>query len=430
MPEQADLRVSLFGAPGAGLNLGVGALRESALVGLLERRPHALFTVFDDGWGVRPATITVGHTERSYQLCGVRNSRRFHKPESYVNMRLTARLGLRNPGVDVVDRSSAVWDVSGGDSFTDLYGRQRFLTVTLPKEFAIARRRPLVLLPQTYGPFSDRRLRARAQRVLAQTQAAWARDVDSLGALRELIGDDFDPARHRLGVDLAFGLPAADPPDAVADEVQTWLEGCRGAPVAGVNISGLLLNDPAAQERYGLTIDYARLVDSLIAGLLDRGANVMLVPHVLGVDQVDSDESVTEETAQRLRVSHPGRVSVAPRELGAGGRKWLISQFDWFCGARMHPTIAGLSSGIPTAAVAYSGKVRGVFASCGQQDQVADGRSMKTDEVLDLLLASFDSREQIRADLARDLPAVLNQAAAQMDCIVEQSEAFNTGSKR
>src|SRR5688572_638038 len=117
MPRQTDLRISLFGSPGAALNLGVGALRESALVGLLERRPDADVTVFDDGWGVRRSEQLVGGVARGFQLCGVRNSRRIHKQESYAHMRLAARVGFRNRGLSIVDDSSAVWDVSGGDSF-------------------------------------------------------------------------------------------------------------------------------------------------------------------------------------------------------------------------------------------------------------------------------------------------------------------------
>jgi colanic acid/amylovoran biosynthesis protein len=422
MPRQTDLRISLFGSPGAGLNLGVGALRESALVGLLERRPDATVTVFDDGWGVRPAELHVDGVSRSYQLCGVRNSRRVHKQESYAHMRLAARLGIRNRGLEVVDASSAVWDVSGGDSFTDMYGRQRFFTVTLPKELALSRGRRLVLLPQTYGPFNDSNLSERARSVLVRTEAAWARDVDSYDALQELLAADFDSERHRLGVDLAFGLPPAEPDPRTNDAFRHVLDAADGAPVVGLNVSGLLLNDPAASDRYGLTIDYAALVESLAEMLLARGAVVVLVPHVLGFGTVDSDEDVTERLARRLRKTDERRVVIAPRQLGAGGRKWLIRQLDWFSGARMHSTIAGLSSGVPTAAVAYSGKVRGVFSSCRQESQVADGRTLTTEDALDLLIESFDRREQTRRELAAALPSVLDQARAQMDCIVEQSQ--------
>ncbi len=49
--------------------------------------------------------------------------------------------------------SVAVLDVSAGDSFADLYGSKRFDYICLFKEMAIQMKKPLILLPQTYGPF-------------------------------------------------------------------------------------------------------------------------------------------------------------------------------------------------------------------------------------------------------------------------------------
>lgn len=425
MAAPAPLRVSFFGAPGSERNLGVGALRESAVVGLLRRRPDARLTVFDDGWGQREGQVGIDGAPHRFTLCGVRNSRRFHKPESYLNMRLSALLRLPNSGLAAVDASDAVWDVSGGDSFADLYGRQRFQTVTLPKELALQRGRPLLLLPQTYGPFRDPALRRRAQHVLRSSSAAWARDVDSFDVLHDLLGNDFDATKHRLGVDVAFGLAAVRPAPSAADAVDADLSRLSGRPLAGLNISGLLLNDPDAAERYGLTVDYRSLVDQLAERLVAAGAGVVLVPHVLGgPDEVDGDEQVTRELAERLGRSHPGQVAVAPPSLGAGERKWLISRVDWFCGTRMHATIAGLSSGVPTAAVAYSLKVRGVFASCAQESHVADARALTTGAAVDLLWESWSRRNATREHLAGALPDVLARAEAQMDDIVEQSASW------
>ena len=66
-----------------------------------------------------------------------------------------------NPVVRTVADSDLVLDVSGGDSFTDLYGAARFRQIIAPKQIALATGRPLVLLPQTYGPFSRATSRAK-----------------------------------------------------------------------------------------------------------------------------------------------------------------------------------------------------------------------------------------------------------------------------
>jgi len=52
---------------------------------------------------------------------------------------------------------------SGGDSFADLYGDWRFSAITAPIALALVMELPLVLLPQTYGPFSTAETRRRAR---------------------------------------------------------------------------------------------------------------------------------------------------------------------------------------------------------------------------------------------------------------------------
>ena len=118
--------------------------------------------------------------------------------------------------------------------------------------------------------------------------------------------------------------------------------------------------------------------------LRESDANILLVPHVLTPPgHYESDPEANDKVLAALRadpdpaVARRGRVSACgcaavyehPSEM-----KWLIARLDWFCGTRMHACIAGLSSGVPTAAIAYSLKTQGVFESCGVGDAVCDPR--------------------------------------------------------
>ena len=82
----------------------------------------------------------------------------------------------------------------------------RFKATIAPKKLALSIGRPLILLPQTYGPFEHPRTRQIAQKLVSNATLAFARDPDSFKNLKALLGRHFDPARHREGVDLAFGL--------------------------------------------------------------------------------------------------------------------------------------------------------------------------------------------------------------------------------
>lgn len=412
----------LFGVT-APANLGLAALRAATLDALLTRRPDARVTVFDDGWGVRPGRAYADGRPVEITLCGARDSMRLHRPESYLNMRFSAALGgLGNPGLARIDAADAILDLSGGDSFSDIYGEHTFRIVSWPKRLAVLRGRPLVLLPQTYGPFHSASIRAAAAEFVRRSVMAWARDPDSFVAMRDLLGADFDPARHREGVDVAFAL-APRPPDAPAlDEITTWFAAGPG-PVAGVNVSGLML-DRQAGSQFGLKADGWDVVRRLCDRLLGEGAaRVLLVPHVRSGSGHDDDLVAIRRLYEALAPTHGRNVAVAPPDLDAQQAKWVISRTDWFVGMRMHATIAAISSGVPSANVAYSMKARGVFATVGQEKRVADARQLDDEELLEALWASWLGRDQAAADLAVAAPAAVRRARAQMDDVLAVAQA-------
>lgn len=412
------LAACLFGVPGANLNLGVGALRAATLAGLLAREPGAEVTVFDDGWGQRRGHTFVAGRPVPIGLAGARHSRRYHRPESYLNMRISAALGgLGNAGLARIDAADVVLDVSGGDSFSDIYGEHRFRTVAWPKRLSLLRRRPLVLLPQTYGPFRGARLRAEAAVLTRGATMAWARDPDSFAALADLLGPDLDPSRHRQGVDVAFGLEPRRPDEPAAEFLDGWFEAAPG-PVAGINVSGLITR-PEGRSQFGLAGDGHRVAEQLCVRLLDQSDHrLIIVPHVLTPDGTDDDRVASERLYATLAARYGDRVALSPAGLDPHQTKWVIARTSWFCGMRMHATIAALSSAVPAAIVAYSDKARGVFASVGQQRHVADARRLGDEALLDALWRSWTEREQAATELAVRTPAAVARAAAQMDEIV------------
>jgi polysaccharide pyruvyl transferase WcaK-like protein len=308
---------------------------------------------------------------------------------------------------------------NGGDSFTEIYGPRRLKTVALPQLVALDVGTPLVLLPQTYGPFRSARGRRLAQYILRRATMAWARDHTSYHALKSLLNEAFDPAIHKEGVDLAFGLEPHLPRQGLAPPINEWLQ--DGGPIVGVNISGMLFHQPEhAKAQYGLQAHYPALVLELIRRLLrETDARVVLVPHVNAPpDSPDSDGAACRSVYQRLRAVSAGRLAVAPTFACPTEAKWLISRCNWFCGARMHACIAALSSSVPAAGMAYSDKARGVFGTCDLASQVVDLRSDMLATVVDRLLASWHQRVQLQQRLERSLPMVRRQIDQQMDDLV------------
>ena len=133
----------------------------------------------------------------------------------------------------------------------------------------------------------------------------------------------------------------------------------------------------------------------------------------------ESDLSACLDLFERVAPSFGDLVSVAPGNLNARQMKALIAKTDWFCGTRMHATIAALSSGVPTATIVYSDKARGVFASCGQQAFVFDPRNLERDKIVSGLEKSFLQRDKTKQELCQVIPSVIAQSREPFRRIIE-----------
>lgn len=186
----------------------------------------------------------------------------------------------------------------------------------------------------------------------------------------------------------------------------------------GINVSGLIYY---GQEGYDLVADYRVVIQHLVKRLVEEGgACVVLVPHVLGLGGSESDESAMREVLDALAPPVACHVRIAPSPLSAAQTKWLIGHFDWFCGTRMHSTIAGLSSGVPTSAIAYSFKTREVFGLLGESENVVDPRKMGDADVTDRLWEHWQTRGTMEERLASALRDVRHGWDRQMSAIADR----------
>lgn len=360
----------------------------------------------------------------SYDLLGANHSKRMWRGDTLKVMQIAGRAGLPNTGVRAMKQASAVLDLSGGDSFTDLYGRHRFETVSLPKRLALDLGVPLVLLPQTYGPFKDAGMRSEAAELCRGASSAWARDARSFKVLKELLGSDFDPARHRLGVDVAFGMRPRRRRGGISAELDRWIEerdAGTGPPVVGINVSGLVWGSPERAKGYGFILDYRALVTRLLGWLLDStDARVALVPHVIEeAGHYESDPGASMELYGTLAADQRARVTVLEPPYEPAEIKHEIGRLDWFNGTRMHATIAALSTGVPASAIAYSPKFLGVFEIADQSSGVADPTALDEDAALEVIKQSYGNRAEARAALSAALPAIESTLDAQLHSILE-----------
>lgn len=313
-------------------------------------------------------------------------------------------LSGRGPFFDDVNRCGIVFDTSEGDSFTDIYGWKRCLAQSGSKLIAMRGGRPLVLSPQTIGPFNNGWSRALARYVINKARLTFARDHLSTEALHGLA------VRERIdeAIDVAFRLPFTRAERIAGDRIGV-----------GVNVSGLMY---LAAERFQMTIDYPALIRALLAKLTVRDdVEVWLVPHVLADGSEDDDAAVN-----RLIQAEFPSAKLAPLFKTSIEAKSFISGLDVFTGARLHACIAAFSSGVPVVPIAYSRKFNGLFQSLNFS-RFVDGRASTNEAALAMIDAAIAQRVEVAAEVAAGLEVANAKLARYEDALVPLIAAYAHG---
>lgn len=292
----------------------------------------------------------------------------------------------------MVRKSDLVIDIGAGDSFADIYGPKRLARIFAMKYLVHLARRPLVIAPQTLGPFTKRLSTFLARQSIRMSAITATRDRLSTLCAQELgVG-----GRVVEASDVALRLPYTPPPARAP-----------GGPVkVGLNISGLLMGGGYTNKNeFGLQLDYPALIRDLLRHFTSHpdGCEIHLVPHVITYwhKWVEDDY----EPSVALAKEFPG-VVVAPQFFSPSQAKSYIAGMDFFTGARMHACIAAFSSGVPVVPMAYSRKFAGLFGSLGY-DHTVDCTSETGAAILAKILHAYENRTALEADrkaaLARGL---------------------------
>ena len=270
--------------------------------------------------------------------------------------------------------------------------------------------RPLVLSPQTIGPFERPWIRRLALNVMRRARLVVTRDALSTGFAREMgfCGSLIE------ATDVAFRLPY-DPPPPPPPRAPRNDGGGPANPVrVGINVSGLLFSGGYTRDNmFGLKVDYPALMREVLGFFRDRGdCEVHLVGHVITPGWAVEDDRAAART---LAAEAPGAI-VAPAFASPSEAKSYIAGLDFFTGARMHACIAALSSGVPVLPLAYSRKFAGLFGTLGYH-HIADCKTETGPEILGKLRIAFENRASLRAEAEAAAAKALARLAAYEDAV-------------
>lgn len=360
----------LWHSPNSG-NLGVGALTVANL---------SIVRQVAEEVGIVPSFVIIGMRDAGARYISENEASTFG-----IDIR---KLLSPSGSWAVIRQQDCILDIGAGDSFAEIYGAKRFAFLWLTKLQALVSGIPLILSPQTIGPFSRALYVQLARIVLTRARAVVARDDISYEFLRKIA----PKANGVLSVDVAFALPFEDKRGGAE----------RAGPIrVGVNVSGLLFSEATSgRNRFGLEADYAKLMRQFVRDLVAReDVELHLLTHANGAGDDDDGWAVDQ-----LASEFPSAIRV-PDFASPSAAKSYISGLDFLVAGRMHACIAAYSAGTPVVPVAYSRKFSGLFGML-RYPWLVPVRGMDNNAALSYLHSCLDRRDELRLDEARGMRQV------------------------
>lgn len=293
-----------------------------------------------------------------------------------IEYRLVRRLGVILPFtyfgrfIKQVELEAADY---GGDGFSDIYGTRSFLGRM--NQTWILRRAgvPLLFLPQTIGPFKEKKNYDIAVDLLRYAKKIYVRDNKFITELNKL------------------GLKYTQTPDLSSFMVPEPWDIEIKANAVGLNVSGLAYSNNF-KGLEGQFDAYPELVERIINHFRTKGCTIYLIPHSYNYNKPITDDDMVACREAYNRLHDKSNVILIDKDLISPQIKYLISRMTFFIGARMHANFAAIYTGVPVFGMAYSYKFEGAFNANGLDGkaQTAMMNNLRTEDI-DNYIAKIDS---------------------------------------
>lgn len=260
------------------------------------------------------------------------------------------KLGVAIPFLPLgrmLKRLKCVAAINGGDGFSDIYGKALYDSRNNEAKMAMKVGTPLIILPQTIGPFTDPEILKEATCILKYASEVYVRDNKYTAEL-DRIGIKYEQTKDLS----AYMKP------------EPWDIKIKPNSI-GINVSGLAYSNRFL-DLAGQFDVYPELIDRLICFFRDKGHTIYIIPHAYGYynPETNNDDMIACREAY-ARLKDKSNVVLIDRDLISPQIKYVISQMKFFCGTRMHANFAAIYTGVPVFGLSYSYKFEGAFTANG-----------------------------------------------------------------
>lgn len=293
--------------------------------------------------------------------------------------------------------------IGGGHLYAPHAFNIAFLWLWVGLALALALGKPLVLLPQSFGPLPGRLQRVLLRWIINHSALTVAREYRSAQMLAEL-----HPHRRVLVMpDLAFSTGERNLAELCAAlPVYAALVQERARPLVGLTLMDWGGQNPRFPHQHG----YETAIRALVLHVQHQyGARVVFFSQCYGPTPAHDDRRIARRVATAL--AGAAEVTVIDAALAPDLLKAAYRQLDMLVATRMHSAIFALAAGVPTVAIGYLHKSLGIMEMLHLARCTLDIETITPEQLCETFDQVWQQRRDLRLQLARDIPVMQHTLA-------------------
>jgi polysaccharide pyruvyl transferase WcaK-like protein len=199
-----------------------------------------------------------------------------------------------------------------------------------------------------------------------------------------------------IGLQHVYCFP--DPAFVLQPEEVTLPAEIRNKEIMGLNLSNYVLGN------FGLDTAFGQQVRELLDFVLNEtDLHICLIPHVTWDNQ---DDRIVADNIKKMYSDNERITILDIKKLNYCQIRYIISKCRFFIGARTHAVISAYSTCVPSLAIGYSIKSRGIAKDIGLDERLVVDckKSTDTNELLESFKYLISNEEVIKRHLQSVIP--------------------------
>ncbi|MBA9039375.1 colanic acid/amylovoran biosynthesis protein [Bacillus aryabhattai] len=261
--------------------------------------------------------------------------------------------------------------------------------------------KPVVIYAQSIGPFYNNIMQKVSKRILDRVDRIFIRENISQQWLEKIGCNNKNIV---VVSDSAFCMNKQQ--SDYVDQLFLELKANHEGPIIGLTARDW--NFPEMEDKSQHRLRYVESMQKVILHFEEKyNAKLLLMPQVLGPNNFNDDRIISREILAGInsKFSQLINYDFNPREL-----KYFYSKLDMFIGTRMHSNIFALSSYVPTVAINYEHKTRGIMELLELENYVLEINHITSSDLISVAEQCWKNRDSLKNKLQRQIPQVLNSA--------------------